>query len=140
MARWVEAPDPFSAPAPPLPSRGCPDHRPQQPGPGGDTAQLGVNNGGFCLSHSFLLALWPLPIESGPWLPRGEADKLRTKKSIDFLGEFFKTHSRGNILKAQRVSFARAELLRKKGFLSENTDFIGISQRVGEAVGGLFPA
>lgn len=67
--------------------RGCPDRRPRQPGSSRDTAQLGVDDGGFHLPHGLLLALWPLPVGSACCLG-GRQTQLRTEKSIDFLDEF----------------------------------------------------
>lgn len=34
----------------------------------------------FYLFRSFPVALWPLPVESGPWLPQGEADTSKNKE------------------------------------------------------------
>lgn len=68
----------------------------------------------FIFSTVFLLLCGLCPLNLGPSCLAGEADTARTKKSIDFLDEFLKTHSRGNILKAQRISFATAELSEKE--------------------------
>lgn len=80
----MEAADPLSSEC-----WGCPDRRPRQPGSSRDTAQLGVDDGGFRLPHGWLLALWPLPMGSARCLG-GRQAQLRTKKSIDFLDEFLK--------------------------------------------------
>lgn len=86
---------------------------PEQPGPSGGSVQSVVNNRRFYLFTVFLLLRGLCPLNLGPSCLAGEADTVRTKKSIDFLDEFLKTHSRGNILKAERISFARAGLFEK---------------------------
>lgn len=75
--------------------------------------QCGVNNRRFYLFTVFLLLCGLCPLSLGPSRFAGEAGTARTKTSIEFLDEFLQTHSRGDILKAERISPARAGLFEK---------------------------
>lgn len=58
---------------------------------------------------------------------------------MDFQDEFLKTSSSGTILKHRGFLLQEQGFLRKEKVLSENMDFTGLSRRVGEAAGSLFP-